>query len=868
MATTTPTSTTRAKPASITQVLLRRRGVVHIPAGDDRPDPAAQAGVTLLEADLAERGWLLSPALRDALLRLDTADLTGVGSRLLADCDELIGAARNHTPLFRGFPHRVPDNTLKLLVDRILTTFFQQPEQPCVLCRADRTVRPVNPCGHLVCGDCFRPADYSACPICHRQIDRTDPYLTAGHREQSPVERRRAKRRPVNAAGPARLRVLHLGDSLHDDVRAELTALLARPTALPPVDVDDLELLLATEDRTDLSWLPGTIPGRETKARLLAWLLADPIDTATAQTQVSALVDTATDVLRLLVARSGGESLIDRSRIAPVPRPLRRVLLAALDRIDPVQLVEDMRRHRRAWIAVGERLHPGEYVTRWPGVALAFAVLRRTDLNTHPACDAILTALDGRPESHLWLDGSRVHAAVRARRVEEAMAGGDTLDALALLRARPGELLRRADHLLRTAQSEATAEVVSAIGEAAHEAAPAVVLSALGELRTRGSWHPSRVFFPAGRTARAHVVPEQRLPLPPALVANVEQALTAAVLDRLAALSPVARAVVDTGLDGVIAPFAERTASRALVTLARGSVLPVPVGRFLRLFVHWTESDERVDLDLSVAVYDDTWQHVATCDYTSLNVPGAVHSGDLTSAPAPRGSSEFIDLDVEVLARNGGRYAVVSVLSYNNVPFVEMAEAFAGFMIRDDRAGDTFDARAVEQRFDLTGPGKVTIPFVVDLRQRTMRWLDVDARVTGTNHAVHRHSDQFATVAGALVESFEAGGRVTLGELGRWIAAARSREVILRGLSGMTLFRRAEGEPASTFALRLSTGISDAPATAEDAAGAALQFVARGDLPAPDGAEVFALYADRLDAGRVRLLAAADVAGMLAAATK
>lgn len=49
--------------------------------------------------------------------------------------------------------------------------------------------------------------------------------------------------------------------------------------------------------------------------------------------------------------RPFGRRVADRRpRIAPVSRPLRRVLLAALNRIGAVHLVEDMRRHRRAWI--------------------------------------------------------------------------------------------------------------------------------------------------------------------------------------------------------------------------------------------------------------------------------------------------------------------------------------------------------------------------------------------------------------------------------------------------------------------------------------------------------------------------------------
>jgi hypothetical protein len=118
-------------------------------------------------------------------------------------------------------------------------------------------------------------------------------------------------------------------------------------------------------------------------------------------------------------------------------------------------------------------------------------------------------------------------------------------------------------------------------------------------------------------------------------------------------------AVIDAELTGLVAPYTERTAARALVTLTRGSTRPLPAGRHLRLFCHWTETagGPRVDLDLSVAFYNQAWRHVATCDYTSLRVDGAVHSGDLTSAPPPGGSSEFVDLDVDELAAAGARYA-------------------------------------------------------------------------------------------------------------------------------------------------------------------------------------------------------------------
>jgi hypothetical protein len=486
--------------------------------------------VQLLEADLLDRGWLLAPSLRHAFLRLDTADLTVVGSVLIADCDTLLGADQTHVPLFRRFPDRVPENTLAFFVDRILTHWFQAPEQPCVLCTATGAVQPVSPCGHLVCRACFDPADFSACPICHRQLDPDDPYL----RTAPPAAA--AARPAASPDRPQRLRVLHAGVDQADDVRGELLNLLARPSALAPADVDDLRLFLAAEDRTDLSWLPARIPGRETKARVLAWLLADPLPAA-ALDLAPPLVDTATDVLRLLVARSGGESLVNRGRLATVPRPLRRFLLALLDGFGPEQLVEDMRRHRRAWIAAGELLHPGEHARRYSAVALAFAALRNTRVDNLPDRPILAEQAAGLP--HFRIRNGRVSVAVRARRVEEALAAGDVTTALAALRARPGELLRRADHLLRIAQTPDQRDaVVSALADAAPQVAPAVLLSTLGELRTRLVAHERRVFFPAGRTGTAHVVADHRPPLPAAAVASAVDTLTGEVLRRAGAGRP------------------------------------------------------------------------------------------------------------------------------------------------------------------------------------------------------------------------------------------------------------------------------------------------------------------------------------------
>ena len=272
----------------------------------------------------------------------------------------------------------------------------------------------------------------------------------------------------------------------------------------------------------------------------------------------------------------------------------------------------------------------------------------------------------------------------------------------------------------------------------------------------------------------------------------------------------------------------------------------------------------RVDLDLSAAFFDAGWNHVATCDFHSLRAGGtaAVHSGDFTDAPPPDGASEFIDLNLDLLRDIGARYAVATVLSYNNVAFEDMAEAFAGVMVRSDDTGPVFDARAVEQRFDLAGRARASVPFVVDLQARTLRWLDVTMGVTGSLHSVGRHHDTLGVLARALSGLYTSGARVGLGELAIWHAAARADSVVRRSPTGArTTFTRRTGEGVEVFADRIAAGLDD-DARTNDAP--SLAFLYYGDLRPTEGAQVYALHPRSLDANVVRLLAADELVSQLA----
>ncbi|NGN64214.1 hypothetical protein G5C51_09895 [Streptomyces sp. A7024] len=842
-------------------VLLRHAGTVHLhhtPAPGPY-EPNAN-GLVALEAELLDRNAALSAPLRDALARLRPKDLAATGARLLKDLDRELGADRTHMPLFRRFPRSTPRDTQALYVDRVFALLLQQQRQPCVLCGTVGSVHPVAPCAHLVCRGCFDGSDYTGCPVCRVRITPGDPFLQPSRTDGTPPAR--------TAAGP--LRLLTLGADRATDAARTLARLLARRTPLSPQDRDDLRVLLEHAPPDDLGWLPEDIPVRETKALVLGLLLLDERSREALTARLPGLLTTATDVLRLLAVWSGGEAdLLAPPRFKSLPRPLRRTLLAVLDGLAPALVAEDLRRHPRTWKHAAEPLHPYEHAARFPRAALAFAVLRETRLAELPHAEPhIAGQRDLRVDEH-----GRIRTAGFAPQIEQALAAGDTDRATALLAKRPGELVRRLDHLLRLS-GEPPAPLLAALQSALPKAGAGPLLSAYGALRNRHLPPHRRVFFPRGQLARSYATDDHRPPLPEQTTARICGLLEGEILRRLAAAPRHDTAVLDAGLARLAAPFAERTASPALVAVPRGSTQQLPDGDVVRLFLHWTEpKGTRVDLDLSVAFYDQAWKFAGLCDYTDMRYldTAAIHSGDLTSAPAPEGATEYVDLDLRQLADAGARYAVVLVFAYNDVPFEDLQDAFAGFMELPDaeRRDSAFHPRAVRQRFDLTGESRVCAPMVLDLDQRSALWTDIHLSAAGGFHNVDRHHPVLGRLGHDLTTYFTGGGRVSMWDLACWHAAARSDEVTVlgpRGTDEAWTYHREEGQPIADFAARVR-GLerpdqrqldiwADSFASGRDA----LLLLVDGTLE-PRGAkgEVYRLYPGPVDGCGLDRLAASDL---------
>jgi hypothetical protein len=379
------------------------------------------------------------------------------------------------------------------------------------------------------------------------------------------------------------------------------------------------------------------------------------------------------------------------------------------------------------------------------------------------------------------------------------------------------------------------------------------------------------VFFPNSEVLKAWGTADQRIPLRADAIGSIITSVRSELVRRAEGKPRFARAVIDRGLGDLLVPISERAASKAKIAWPRGSEIPIPHGETLRLFLHWEEpAGTRVDLDLSVAMFDESWRHVATCDFTNLVIGGylgnaATHSGDLTSAPPPLGASEFVDLHLERMHALGARHAVMVVFSYNSISFDRLTHGFAGLMVSPS-PDQHFDPRAVAQRFDLSGRSVITVPLTIDLDARRLRWLDVHIKSHADLHHVGGYRAALAHIGKDFSDLASTAARPTLWDVACIHAASRANLVYVRERDGsITQYRRRDGETTVGRLARLLADVDDdGKLAAIPPANAPTWFALLDDTIAlPKGSEGY--FLDARVASGVTRLAASDLIAQLAA---
>lgn len=619
--------------ALMNEIYLRRLSRMHLAPGSGTATPEQLATV---QKELHALGYALSAELLTCLGTYSRDELATTVRQLMKIVRQLVGAHRNLQPLFPGFPFQtVSSSEARLLLN----------------------------------------ANY------HYRTHRRLPSAVNA-----------ASRRPLDEQPTYRL-ISRGSMAEFEDI---LTQLAGSSTALSAQDRNDLEWFLRRYRADAFRLLPKQLPCKEVVAVVCAQLMRHAAGDERLLQFLSEHVRTATDVLRLAAALSDGDvSLAAPTRFSPFSRPQRRLLMLLLEQCGAID--EDLFRWGERWKRLGERLHPGEFLSRYPRAAAAFQHLR-----------------NGQAPSSF-------NAAI-----ERALAASDVPGAALFLESRPGEFARRLDVMLRRTQS--TGDVVSRFDSIAQRVSTPVLLQLLAHFRARSEIAGRlRVFMPKGQTAKAFAIPDRRSWIAEEVCGRIVETCERALVSRFSTLPPLGRCHLDSALARYPVPLAQRSASKALRTLARGSRPPLPDSRFIRLFLWWMNGRSRVDIDLSVALMDSDYHHLATVSYYNLRTWGAYHSGDIVDAP--QGAAEFIDLDLPLLRARAVRFVVMCITSYSGQAYCELPECFSGWMARRDlNSGEPFEARTVIDRVDLASDSTFGIPLILDLQRREVVWADLALR--------------------------------------------------------------------------------------------------------------------------------------------
>ena len=488
---------------------------------------------------------------------------------------------------------------------------------------------------------------------------------------------------------------------------------------------------ISETDKSDLAWffehyqanvfMPDIIPMKENAAYICKLYLEH---TSKPDFQVIyKYIKTATDVLRLATAMSGGDiSLSENTKFISFSRSIRRLFLSILNSAN--NLEEDMKRYKNKWIKVGERLHPFEY-TRYSKTVEAFKKLRNNEK---------IETFNGQVENYL--------------------INKDYYSAFNILKTRAGEFARKLDYLLRTVDNKNL--VINSFLQVVNSVSTTVLLQVKNHFEHRNDVNPYRVFFPKGNLANAKLI-ENNLPKIPEkyckiIVKICENALIAEYQKR----DFLGSVYLSEEFKNYYVPFNQRSASNSMRTVVRGSKLPLDANtNTIRAFIHWhnmnTENDiwdgNRVDIDLSAVLYDENWNYIEHISYTNLRSQkyNACHSGDITDAP--EGACEFIDFDLESVKQYGGRYIVFTVNNFTGQTYNNVPECFMGWMERQEpNSGEIFEAATVKNRIDLTANTMISIPMIIDVVNSKTIWTDV-ALKSNPNFNVNIENNQGGIVA-------------------------------------------------------------------------------------------------------------------------
>lgn len=692
-----------------------RRGLFIKPAKGESSRSVAYAA----SIELANLGFVIPPA-----------DLEGASESVIVDtiaqARKIIGADRDMTPIYPGFPKQVQElSTMTLLIEQILhywTGGKLLPNYPAIVREG------------LTIPDMLRNA---------RML------------------------RVVNAAEAAR----------------ELTAeLVSNPVAL---SVDDKALLRSciTMQKPTLDTVAEAVKNSRNGENVQSFVSAvKEVGSISASDLALAVIPVASnsDVLLRIVLALFTEPTVASSKSATyqfgavaeskrmenytlavytladrnaravkmlnIPRPVRRAIVEKVGRISGGYKADALVSRQMLWRRVMTAVHPYDF--------------NLSEFQKR-AVDIIHSNVEYKTLNSL---------------IEEALANKDATTAMTLTAThQPGNLLRRLVAILRIVktakEAKALAKIVKEVGS--NTALSTLVSSYNGVISANDD--SARVTRVAGlnntMVSRA-AVDKIKAEFIELICKALKKAIKVHLASKPAPTSPVA--VVSS----MAVPLVRRDASTADRQMDRGSEFAVAgEGDTLRIFGHWRNTQtESGYMDIGLVLLDEKFSHLAVLTWDSWSSHRSIgtYSGDKLVEPGDS-AAEYFDLELAKVKEKypTAIYAAMTIQSYSGWP-TSSVDMIAGAMLRSKpESGEVFDARSVATAFKPSTDSLQSVPLAVDLRNGKLIWIDSSSGSTRSGMS----STNDSTIGSIVYDELER-PRLTLGELAMLWAKAHGADTV------------------------------------------------------------------------------------------
>lgn len=664
-----------------------RQNAVFIPKQQIAASKTISHITLALVANLQKLGYTVSEELLHALNSISVNQAVSIYDTL----KNILGMNQNWAPLVKGWD--TPTNETRL--DHVITAFAN-------LLKAKNGVTLA--CGHIIPPNTFPIERYNGCPFCGT------PFQLA----------------LVETVGQgSKLKMLNLWTE--DNLINLYTNLLQSATALDATQMDSLKILLK-----NLSMPAVEVKMKETQVAIIDYCVSESDIQQAAQ-----YLRSPNDILRYLWYKQTGFMQI----IQP------KVLIARTTKNNRYQIVQ-LNKSKNGFVDKKTELKlkydrfQCRMVATW---------LNQLDMTPESACEIM------HPKRGMWVRFIRaLRLAEYAKKagfeylnqlmdvfynqtytvyqgeVNTARIKSDAEHTFALLKQRPGLFARSLFANMLWFGDDATL----AAFEEVIDKVPARLILTLG-MYADSYFDPkaTRVVKPLGGNAKV-VKPNALLNLYDndqleAMMSKVRNLTNRLVMKRFSQISTDHETIyIDPALYNIPLSIGDRSETVQDLSCALMGTRFAVEGNAVRLFMQWGKDLPAQHLDMDLSCHISFADRVEKCSYFSLQATGAKHSGDIRSIPDRIGTAEYIELDLNALAKSRAKYVVFTCNAYSdgalspNMVIGWMNSAYP--MKISNKTGVAYDPSCVQHQVKVSQSLSKGMVFgLLDVAAREITWLEM-----------------------------------------------------------------------------------------------------------------------------------------------